>query len=713
ACADPIVIPSLPFQTVDNTGNYGNQLAGPQLASCIAGGVNYQSGNDVFYSYTAAEDCNVSFTLSPTETRSSIFIYPSCAGLTGACLAAAGNATNVPRIINLAVTAGTTYIIVISSNNQSPTIGYNLLIQCEDCPQKPTNLGITNIGLTSADYTWTAPTGTVLGYQVAVQPQGSLVPSGPGVNTGSTSPGYTDTSLTAATQYQYWVRSECAPGVFSAWVGPFLFNTQLCAPADQCTYTFRMTDSANNGWNGARMQIRQNGIVLTTIGATYTSGAGPVDVTVSICNNVPFDIFWSVAGSQPQQCIVSVINSFGQTIATIPGTTATVGTSIYQGVGNCLTPLCNLAPTNVTVNPITTTGGTINWTAPATENVGFDIYIVPAGSAAPVAGTTPTYSGVNGPAAPFSFNIPVPNTLTPDTQYDVYVRVQCNNPGNSPWSAVHTFKTLPTCPKPINQTATGTISPAPINGISADTVVLGWTPGAAETQWEVLLLAAPNAVPPAAPGVVPTVGTGDFWIQNITGPAGVPQTLSATTTPALPTLANATIYYYYVRAVCQPGDDASTWTGPFIFNTDTCPVADKCNFRFLLTNTTNNNWNGGRIQVRQNGIVVATLGTGGVNNATGIIVPLCNNVPYDLFWSIAGTLPEGIGLQVINPFLDVEYTKLPGQGTPLTVLYSDTSLGNCVPPSCPKPINMVVNSVTQTTADLSWTETGTATAWEV
>uniref|UniRef100_UPI0037C0BE92 choice-of-anchor L domain-containing protein n=1 Tax=Flavobacterium sp. TaxID=239 RepID=UPI0037C0BE92 len=713
ACSDAIIIPSLPYQTVNNTGNFGNTLAGPQLASCIPGGVNYQSGNDVFYSYTAAENCTVSFTLSPTETRSSMFIYPSCAGLTGACLAAVGNATNAPRIINYAVTAGTTYIIVISSNLPTATVAYNLLIQCEGCTEKPTNLGINTIGLTSANFTWTAPAGNVLGYQVAVQPQGSSVPAGAGVNTGSTTPGFTPTDLSPATLYQYWVRSECAPGVFSAWAGPFLFNTQLCASADQCTYIFRMTDSANNGWNGARMQIRQNGIVLETIGATYTSGAGPVDIAVTVCNNIPFDIFWTVAGSQPQQCIVSVVNSFGQTIATINGTASMVGTSIYQGTINCTTPLCNLAPTNVTVNPITTTGGTINWVAPATENVGFDIYIVPAGSPAPVAGTTPTYSGVNGPAAPFSFNIPVPNALAPDTLYDVYVRVQCNNPTNSPWSPVHTFKTLPTCPKPVNQTVTGTTSPAPINGISAETVVLGWTPGALETQWEVLLLAAPNAVPPASPGIVPTVPAGSFWIQNITGTAGAVQTLSATTTPALPALANATIYYYYVRAVCQPGDDASTWTGPFVFNTDTCAATEKCNFKFLLTNTTNNNWNGGRIQVRQNGIVVATLGTGGVNNANGITVALCNNVPYDLFWSVAGTLPEGIGLQVINPFLDVEYTKLPGQGTPLTVLYSDTSLGNCVPPSCPKPINMVVNSVTQTTANLSWTETGTAIAWEV
>ncbi|RZL05468.1 MAG: hypothetical protein EOO89_26390, partial [Pedobacter sp.] len=180
ACADPIVIASLPYQTIDNTGNYGNTLAGPQLNSCISGGTNYQSGNDVFYSYTATEDCTVSFTLNATETRSSMFIYPSCGGITGLCLAAIGNANNTTRVINLAVTQGATYIIVISSNSQSPTIAYNLLIQCENCANKPINPTISNPTLTGANFAWTPPANAVSGYEVAVQPQGTGVPQGAG-----------------------------------------------------------------------------------------------------------------------------------------------------------------------------------------------------------------------------------------------------------------------------------------------------------------------------------------------------------------------------------------------------------------------------------------------------------------------------------------------------------------------------------------------------
>lgn len=692
SCGEPIVISTLPYQTTDNTGNYANNLAGPQSASCISGGVNYQSGNDVFYSYTAAENCSVSFTLDPTQTRSSMFIYPSCTGLTGPCLAGIGNTNASPRILNYEVTAGSTYIIVISSHAATPTVGYNLLIQCQNCPNLPTNLTASNSTLTGVNLAWTAPIGApVLSYEVAVQPSGSLVPTGSGQYT-SVTPNLVVNDLTAATPYQYWVRSECSEGEFSAWVGPYFFNTQICSPSDECTYTFRVTDSANNGWNGARMQVRQNGVLLATLGSTFNFGGGPIDLSLALCDNVPFDIFWSIAGTQPQQCIVSIINSFGQTIDTIVGSAVSPGTSIYQGIVNCTTPLCNFAPIDVTFSSITTTGATINWNAPATENIGFDIYIVPAGSGTPVATTTPSYSGVNGASAPFSSIIPGSLSLLPDTLYDVYVRIQCDT-SSAPWSAVSTFKTDPTCPKPINQTVTG---------ITNSSAILGWTEAGSATQWEVLLLAAPNAIEPTTPENTSTVGTLDIYIQNITG-----------ATTVTPTLAPATIYYYYVRSVCQPGNDASTWSGPFIFNTITCDAVDKCNYRFILTNTTNNNWNGGRIQVRQNGIVVATLGTGGINNANGVSVALCNNVPYDLFWNIEGSFPGGIGVEVQNPFSDIVYTKLPGQGTPLTVLFEDVTLGNCALPSCPKPTALLVNSVAQTTADLSWTEEGSATAWEV
>ncbi|PKP15469.1 MAG: adhesin, partial [Bacteroidetes bacterium HGW-Bacteroidetes-23] len=46
-----------------------------------------------------------------------------------------------------------------------------------------------------------------------------------------------------------------------------------------------------------------------------------------------------------------------------------------------------------------------------------------------------------------------------------------------------------------------------------------------------------------------------------------------------------------------------------------------------------------------------------------------------------------------------------------TTLYN--GFVNCTPPTCPKPNTLVVSSLTQTGATLTWNEVGTATSWEV
>ena len=114
------------------------------------------------------------------------------------------------------------------------------------------------------------------------------------------------------------------------------------------------------------------------------------------------------------------------------------------------------------------------------------------------------------------------------------------------------------------------------------------------------------------------------------------------------------------------------------------------------------------MQVRQNGIVVAILGTGGVNHPNGIPIALCNDVVFHLYWSTAGNLPKNRGVQIINPSQDIIDTKLPGQGPPFEVVYSNFTLGNCSPITCPKPSNLLVIPA-QTSTQLSCTETGNAT----
>jgi gliding motility-associated-like protein len=708
-CTGAIPVTTLPYTNTNNTGLFADLVDVAQGAGCgaLPVGTNYMAGNEVFYTYTntgaTSELISIKSTPVAGVNNSSLFVYGACP-VGGACLAGVANNNSQVRLINnFQVNAGQTIYIVISSAVATQTVGYTLVIQKETCTP-PVNAAITEVDLDSAKLEWTNPTAAT-SWEVSVQLLNTGIPTvaSTTVVTTTSNPYATPNNLTPGTQYEYYVRSECAPGIFSSWSGPYPFNTVICEEGNKCNYTFRMTDSANNGWQGAKMQVRQNGIVVGEIGPTYTTGAGPIDVVIGLCNNVPFDLFWSVAGTAPAQCKVAIINSFGQTLYTKAAGQSSVGQVVYTGQVDCINPVCTIPPINVVITStsITTTGATVTWVAPATSS--WDVLVLPFGSPNPNSGvvTTPiqfldniTASGTN---PNFSFTI---IGLTQDTPYDVYVRVNCL-PTDSQWnSIVASFTTLPTCVKP---------SALGVNGITQTSATFNWTNGtASDISWEILLVKTDIQTPPSnlpLPLVNPILNTGSLLIP-ISSPISSPYTVS--------TLTPATIYYYYIRTVC-PGDDKSNWSGPIVFNTITCDPLTKCNYKFLLTNSSGNTWNGGRMLVRQNGILIQTLGANSINATAGVSVGICPDEPYDLFWSIAGTVPENIGLRIISPFTDIIYTKLPGQGVPLTVLYSNTLENNCTPPTCPKPVPLpvVATTIGTTAAQLTWTEQSSALQWEV
>ncbi|MFY0483065.1 fibronectin type III domain-containing protein, partial [Flavobacterium sp. PLA-1-15] len=718
SCTDPIVITTIPHEVDGNTGDYGNLITATQgtFPSCgaVPAGTNYFGGNDVVYRVVAPQTGFISITLTPGAARSSVFVYADCASIGTACLAGVAKADATTRVINnFQVQQYEDYYIVLSSAAATPTYAYNLIIQYEFC-DKPTALAAANPTTTGADLSW-ADTNILpdTSWNIAVQPAGASIPSGAGQYTTLANgvPSFQVNNLIDpnVSQYQYWVRRLCPDGEFSAWAGPFLFNTLICAPADQCTFIFRINDSANNGWNGAKMQVKQNGIVLpvTLGGVSIANGlignnnqvTTPQDYEVKLCPGIPFELVWENQGSLPQQCIVRIINSFGQTIYThsmpstpTPPAGSLTGTTAYLSEPvNCTTPQCNIAPTNVSVvaGSLSTTTVAIDWEAPATETYGWDVYIVPSvGAATPTAATVPTYSDIMPDNKPLT----IPNGLSdfvliPDTAYNVYVRVVCAT-GDSAWSSVMTFTTLPTCPKPLNLDV-------PTATITQTGALLTWNNGSAtDNSWEILLVPGTSMTPPTGtPPLVPTPADGLFY--------AVSGSVNQTSHP-VDNLTAATIYYYYIRTVC-PGDDKSTWAGPFVFHTVTCDEATKCEYKFYPTNTTGNNWSTGKMQVRQNGIIVAEIGANNtINNTNPVIVKLCPDVPFDLFWNIAGNAPENIGITIQNPFLDVIYTKLPGQGTAGTVLYADVT--NCTDAPCAKPTDITVSNIGATSAQITWTD---------
>ena len=401
------------------------------------------------------------------------------------------------------------------------------------CP-KPTALTIGTITDNSALAGWTNPTGT--SWQVLVLPAGSAAPTAgsTGWVVANTNTGFALTGLSAATCYDYYVRTDCgAVNGLSTWSGPRNFCTTICNPANQCLYTFTMTDSFGDGWNGATMQVRQNGILVATIGGTFTAGAGPVVVNVPLCSGVPFDLNWNAGGTFPGEVRVSITNIFAQVLYNMNVASAgLVGTVVYSDSrADCLFPKC-LPPSNLSAVP-SIFNAALDWTQ-ANNNTAWSVYVVPTGGAAPTIGSTPTYPNVG--AHPFT----TPNTLSPNTTYDYYVRSLCGTGTPGDWIGPFTFTTLPTCPQPTNLHYVAT------NFQAAD---LAWNEIGPATSWNIVVQTSGGPVPgPTSGCVVNTLPTD-----------AAPYNTLACFGPLTPGF-----YEFYVRANCT-GTDLSSWSGPINF----------------------------------------------------------------------------------------------------------------------------------------------------
>ncbi|MBS1594576.1 MAG: fibronectin type III domain-containing protein [Bacteroidetes bacterium] len=203
----------------------------------------------------------------------------------------------------------------------------------------------------------------------------------------------------------------------------------------------------------------------------------------------------------------------------------TSGLTFIYSVPSCF------PPSGVTASNITINSADLSWTAPTNGvPVGYGWEVVAHGAGAfstPIAynyvvGATTTNTGT---------------VLTPNTQYDVYVKSGCsltNLSDTSIWSTLGTFTTLATCITPSALTA---------SGVTATGATISWT-------------ASPSA--PANGYVYKAVaagaGSGGTAVESGAVAAGV-------TTATFSSLSPSTSYDLYVRAACS-GTDSSSWIGP-------------------------------------------------------------------------------------------------------------------------------------------------------
>ena len=316
------------------------------------------------------------------------------------------------------------------SDSSGVRAGWAANVTCAPAPTclKPTGIIIDAITDAEAQVSWTDNTGATA-WEIEYGPIGFT--QGNGTIVPATTNPHILTGLTSGTIYEVYVRAVCSPTDSSAWEGPSTFNTTICDPIDQCSYSFILTDSFGDGWNGNTMNISQNGIIVGVIGPGFT-GSGPTTVQIPICDGVPFELFWNSGGSFAYEVGIQIVDPFGDALYTHPSGVGMQNTLLYSGVGECTPPTC-LKPTNLSVIVSEGDSATVTWTENNPGVNSWQIVVQPVGTG------YPNTSSIIIPANSNPFTI---TGLNPTTQYEFYVSSDCGAvDGVSNWAGPVTFST--------------------------------------------------------------------------------------------------------------------------------------------------------------------------------------------------------------------------------------------------------------------------------
>lgn len=308
-----------------------------------------------------------------------------------------------------------------------------------------------------------------------------------------------------------------------------------------------------------------------------------------------------------------------------------------------------------------------------------------------------------------------PTTITFDGDFDVVydpstdgtldiVLNQSWSGSSANWSnIVVTIFPTPSCPDPSG--LTGVV-------LTTTTAELSWTAGGSETQWDV--------------EVVDVTGGGSATGTPTASGVSNPYTASG--------LTEGNDYEFYVRADC--GGDTSTWSGPFSWSQNVPPSNDLCDNATTLECGT---------PLTGQTTVAATGGS-----STSCVGSMGDDVWYlfvgndsDVELTLNASVEEGqIGVYESTDGTCSGFTlgtciASGGSGeNPVTVTFPANSgtryyirVGNwingdpaitfdlsaaCTPfPTCLEPSGMTASTVTDTTADLTWTAGGSETAWNL
>ena len=636
---------------------------------------------------------------------------------------------------------------------------FTFTTDCFSC-NFPESLSVSNIGNTSANLSWTE-IGTATEWQIEWGESGFEQGMGTIINTNSNP--YSLTGLTALTRYDFYVRSVCNEGGASSWIGPCTFLTDGCEASEQCAYTMALSNSYDDGWNGAAIALYQGGVLINEY--TLTNGYGTT-ITVDLCSGYDVELVW-LSGSNDSECSFEMFSPNSQSLFSFSkGNVYDDGDTVFTFTTDCFS--CSF-PESLTATNITNTTADISWTeiGTATEwqiewgESGFEQGM----------GTI-----INTNSTPYSLT-----GLTALTRYDFYVRSVCNEGGTSSWAGPCTFVT-DDCEASEQCTYTmalsslssygwhgaaialyqggilrneytltgGSETTIPVDLCSGYDTELVWLSGGLydyKCSFEMFSpysqslfsfskgnvyddgdtiftfttdcfscnfpesLSVSNIGTTAADLSWTESGTATEW-QIEWGESGFEQgmgtIINTNSTPySLTGLTALTRYDFYVRSVCNEGG-TSYWTGPCAFSTRDCEASEQCTYTMALSNSYSYGWHGAAIALYQGGVLINeyTLTDG---SETAITVDLCHGYDTELVW-LSGSNDYRCSFEMFSPNSQSLFSFNRGH------VYDDgdtvfTFTADCF--SCNFPESLSVSDIGNTSANLSWAEIGTATEWQI
>ena len=608
------------------------------------------------------------------------------------------------QTVNLAYGGPVTIRLTTGSYSYYNYAGINILVQCTDC-FPPSNLAVSNQQLDGATVTWSGNAS-----EYAVYLSGAMT----GYYT-TTDTSYTFTGLSSSSSYNVQVRGLCgsdssllsstahfntACGAITItadnpWFEDFegytgggaqsfvCWETPVTEVVDNGTSPFVYcghSPSCHSGANSAELKGSNNMVVLPDFSndiqdlrlsfwatTTNTSNYGTVEVGYITDINDPttFVALGPAGVPGPRGSSGSghgnYMGPFDFNGVTATSARMAIKFTGYSGLSwnlddftvelapNCPSPV----KTSVTATDVDGHNATISFTDDDPDHNSWTVYY------------KPTADSVWTPVVTSSTTTTLTN-LDPQTAYDVYVVTNCTTPDaeEDATLTIH-FTTTVACPAPQSLT---------VSNIDMASATVTWSSNA--DSFTIEYGESGFAV---GTGTTATVTTNSYDLTGLT---------------------SGTSYTVYVTADC--GVDGSSTAASVNFNTTICAAADQCAYTFTLNDSYGDGWNGGTLQVKQNGITVATLGLPSGSSATET-VNLCHGINTDLVWN-AGSYASEASFTLAGPDGAQLYAS-PTMNNYTTYTFQPNCSG------CSMPTALTATNIGLSSATISWT--GSADSYTV